>query len=370
MSLQILYTEASCGWGGQELRTLNEARGLIARGHRAVLACPQEATIHREAPNFGIPVVTLPIAKKRLPGVSAMRALLRERRFDVINTHSSTDSWLAALACATLRDAPPIVRTRHLSTAVGSGLGTRWLYERAAACIVTTGEELKRSLVKDAGFTRVPIVSVPTGTDVSRFVPADPQAARAALGLAPEGFVVGIVATLRSWKGHALLLEAFARIRRPGDRLLIVGDGPQQQNLETAIAERGLGDSVMLAGRRDDPERWMPCFDVFCLPSYANEGVSQALMQAMACALPAVTCHVGSMAEVAIDGETAIVVPIKDVDAIAAALVKLRDDPALRRRLGDGARRHVLAGYTFERMCERMVAIYEAAARGTPIPGA
>ncbi len=368
MSLEILYTESSLGWGGQELRTLNEARGLIARGHRALLACPQQATIHREAARFGVPVIALPIGDKRPSGVLAMRRLLKRQRFSVVNTHSSTDSWLVALACASLAGAPPIVRTRHLSTAIGRGPGTHWLYERAARCIVTTGEALRTALIEEAGLRRVPIVSVPTGIDVSRYAPGDAAHARAALGLAPEGFVVGIVATLRSWKGHLHLLEAFARVRQPGDRLLVVGDGPQQHNLEAAIGRLGLRDAVTMTGRRDDPERWMRCFDVFCLPSYANEGVSQALMQAMACALPAITCHVGSMAEVAIDERTALVVPPRDVDALARAIVRLRDDRALRRRLGDAARDHILAGYTFERMCERMEAIYRAVSAGEPVP--
>ena len=114
--MKILHTEASCGWGGQEIRILTEARGLIGRGHQVELVCPAEAQIFTAAPDYGLPVHALPIGRKNLRGLFTLHGFLRQRRFDVVNTHSSTDSWLAALACRTFADAPPMVRTRHLST--------------------------------------------------------------------------------------------------------------------------------------------------------------------------------------------------------------------------------------------------------------
>ena len=92
--MKILHTEASCGWGGQEIRILEEARGLIERGHDVQLVCPPEARIFVEAARFGVPVTALPIARKRPGGVIALRYWLARHRPDVINTHSSTDSWL------------------------------------------------------------------------------------------------------------------------------------------------------------------------------------------------------------------------------------------------------------------------------------
>lgn len=114
--LHIVHTEASVGWGGQEIRILSEARGMLARGHKVTLLCPAQARIYAEAQKQGIPVEALPIGRKKLAGMLAMRKWLKQHPVDVINTHSSTDSWLAALACATLRHAPAIVRTRHIST--------------------------------------------------------------------------------------------------------------------------------------------------------------------------------------------------------------------------------------------------------------
>jgi hypothetical protein len=133
------------------------------------------------------------------------------------------------------------------------------------------------------------------------------------------------------------LLDAFAAMKRPGLRLLIVGEGPMRGPIEEKIAALGLGERVTLAGQRSDPERWLQAMDVFCLPSYANEGVPQAILQAMLCALPIVTTPVGAILEAVSDGETALVVPPRDAAALAAAIGRLLDDPALAARLGDGS---------------------------------
>jgi hypothetical protein len=132
MSLTILHTEASCGWGGQEIRILDEAAGLADRGHALWLACPPQAPIAAAGRARGLRVVTLPIARKSFAGWRALRGLIAAERFDVVNSHSSTDTWLAALALATLRDAPPLVRTRHISAPVAGHAANRWLYARAS----------------------------------------------------------------------------------------------------------------------------------------------------------------------------------------------------------------------------------------------
>ena len=111
-ALRILHTEASLGWGGQEIRILSEARGVTRRGHAVTLAAPAEARIVAAAPRYGVVTVPLPIGRKNVAGLMVLRGLLLGQPFDVINTHSSTDSWLAGLARTGLAASPPLVRTR------------------------------------------------------------------------------------------------------------------------------------------------------------------------------------------------------------------------------------------------------------------
>ncbi len=365
--MKILHTEASCGWGGQEIRILEESSGLIARGHEVSVACPAHARMATEAARFGVPVVTLPIEFKTGAGFRALRTRLSSHPVDVVNTHSSADSWLVALACATLGRPPAIVRTRHISAPVSPNVFNRWLYRRAAA-VATTGESLRRHLLDTLGLDPARVASVPTGIDTERFSPlgnaTDKAAAKTALGLDAQQKHLGIVATLRSWKGHLFLLDAFAQLDRPVLQLLVVGEGPMRGPIEEKIAALGLGARVTLAGQRTDPERWLQAMDVFCLPSYANEGVPQAILQAMLCALPIVTTPVGAILEAVADGETALVVPPKDAASLATAIARLLDDDSLAARLSDAARQRACMDFSREAMLDRMEAIFGAAVRG------
>lgn len=364
--LTVVHTEASCGWGGQELRILSEAQGMLQRGHRVHLLCPPEAPIHAQAVKIGIPVTPLPIARLTATGVLALRRWLAAHpQTDVLNTHSSTDSWLAALACATLRRSPPIVRTRHVSTRIRNNWPTRWLYQRATRYIVTTGEALREQLVRENGFDAARISSVPTGVDLERFCPRDPAGARGALGLDPARHYLGIVATLRNWKGHTYLLEAFAALATsfPDWQLLIVGDGPQRHNLARRIGELGLGDRVHMAGNRQDVERWFNALDIFVLPSYGEEGMSQSVMQAMASALPVVTTTVGAIPEAVINDRTGILVPPHNTRALAEALERLMGDESLRRRLGEAGRARAQERFGLDRMLDAMEAVFFKASR-------
>src|SRR5438105_14546065 len=119
---------------------------------------------------------------------------------------------------------------------------------------------------------------------------------------------------------------------------------------------------VRFAGNQRDVVPWLQALDIFALPSYANEGVPQALLQAMLVGLPCVTTNVGGIGELAIDGSTAIVVPPQDVAALRAALQRLMNEPALRSKLGAAARAHCAERLSDERMLDRMEAIYRDAA--------
>jgi len=170
--------------------------------------------------------------------------------------------------------------------------------------------------------------------------------------------LIGIIATLRSWKGHRHLVEALPS----GATLVIVGDGPQREALETQVRTAGLQGRVHFAGNQRDVVPWLQALDIFALPSYANEGVPQALMQAMLVGLPCVTTVVGGMGELAIDGVTALVVTPENPGTLRGALEQLMGDDVLRSKLGAAARRHCAERFSYERMLDRMEAIYREAA--------
>ena len=217
-------------------------------------------------------------------------------------------------------------------------------------------------VIRETGLDGERVDSVPTGIDLDRFSPGDKTLARRELGLPAEGFLVGIVATLRSWKGHRYLVDAIATIEDADLRLIVVGGGPGLDNLKEQVRSLSIGDRVVLAGEQSDVVPWMRAMDVFVLPSYANEGVPQAIMQAMSCGIPVITTAAGAIPEIVQDDVTGLVVPIRDAGAIANAINRLRQDPQRQSRLSEAGLRSARARFSSAVMLDRMEAIFTKAA--------
>ncbi len=173
--------------------------------------------------------------------------------------------------------------------------------------------------------------------------------------------LVGIVATLRSWKGHRFLVDALPRLEHRDAQLLVVGDGPQREALERQVAALGLTGRVTFAGQQDDVAPWLAAIDVFVLPSYSNEGVPQALLQAMFARVPCVTTDAGGIPEIARDGDTATIVAKQDAGALAAGIDRLLADPALASAQAARAHAHVSSRYTLDAMLDRMEEVFRRA---------
>jgi glycosyltransferase involved in cell wall biosynthesis len=185
--------------------------------------------------------------------------------------------------------------------------------------------------------------------------------ARRLVGLPLDVPIVGIVATLRSWKGHRHLLDALAKVSNPHTMLAIVGDGPQREALEKRAGAPDLAGRVTFAGNHDDVAPWMHALDLFVLPSYANEGVPQALMQAMACGLAVVSTPVGSIDEIVTDGVNGVLVAPSDAPALKDAIERLLGDEVERTTLAQRALATARERFGEALMVERMLTVFREA---------
>ena len=357
MPYSIVHTESSVGWGGQEIRVLRESKAFLERGHRVTLLAPANAQIAKRSQDFGVPVLTVPIFNRNLRAFWLLRRAIKQLRPDIVNTHSSTDSWLMALVCLSLRHAPKVVRTRHICAQPSSSLTTRWLYGRAAQKVVTTGEAIRTQILR-VGVPASQVVSIPTGIDPQAFAPGSNREAKQQLGLTGLT-VIGVVATIRSWKGHRVLIEALKHLPPSDYRLVFVGDGPIRLAIEQELRAAGLEQLVLFTGHQNDVLPWLRAMDIFVLPSYANEGISQALIQAMMTGIPVVTTSAGAIAEVARDQHTALVVEPNQPGALREAITTLLEDPALATRLTSAAREFVLHRHSEAVMVDKMQAVFE-----------
>jgi glycosyltransferase involved in cell wall biosynthesis len=359
----ILHTESSLGWGGQEHRILAEAAVMRQRGHRLSLACDPRGELYSRARAQGFQVTPVPFGgAQNLRAWARLRRLLGQDEIEVLNTHSSLDSWVGALVWKSLGTRPLLVRTRHLSTRVKNNWPTRWLY-RAPGAIITTGQVTKELLMTRLGVPAQRIFSIPTGVALQEFGPREEnRELQARLQIPAGAFIFGSVAVLRSWKGHLYLLEALKRLLEEGRPvyLVVVGEGPYREVIQEKIAALGLGARVRLAGYQDRVADWFALMDAVVLASYANEGVPQSLLQALAMAKPVVGTTVGGIPEVIVPEETGLLAPPKDAGALAQAMGYLMDHPSQARELGRRGRALVVERFSLEQMAAEVEAVYEA----------
>jgi len=358
----IFHTEASGGWGGQEIRILAESLGMRARGHRVVIIAEAGSGIMEKAAGAGLETVPVSFRKKDYPKTFVRLArLMGELGADFVNTHSSRDSWLASLAAKASPRGPFVIRTRHISTPVATNLAASIIYRRLPDGIVTTAEAIRRQLITRNGVDPDRVVTIPTGVDTGVFDPARGYGdVRGELGLAPGTPLVGMVSVLRSWKGHDYFIEAAALVARevPEARFLVAGDGPRRDDIRRIIAERGLAGKVLMMGHREDVPAVLASLDVFVQPSYANEGIPQSVMQAMAMEVPVVASDLPPFRELVTDGDTGLLVPARDPRALAERITLLLGDRALGTRLGKDARRLVTERFSVERMLDSTEELY------------
>ncbi len=355
----ILHSEWSTGWGGQEIRIINEARGVTERGHRVVIVAPPGARILAHAHAAGLAARELPMHHGfDLRAIGALRRIIRSERADIVNTHSSIDSWVGAFAAKLA--GVKLVRTRHLSKPLSRHVLN--FVHRMPDAIITTGEAIRRQLIERNGLRPDAVVSVPTGVDVEHFSPRPcPSAFKTALRLPTDAKIISSVAVLRYFKRHDVLVIAAACLHQYADLyVLIAGEGAQRPLLEEQIDDLGLTDRVRLLGHVRNVRPVLSCSDVVVSSSASHEGVPQALSHALAMARPVAATDVGGTGELIIHEHTGLLVPPNDPAALAAAIERLLREPSLARECGERGRAHVVAHYSYERMIDRVLALYES----------
>lgn len=298
--------------------------------------------------------------------VRELRRIIRDYQPDIVHTHSSLSARVAAWQCGV----PARFYTRHcafepsrkLTSFPGkqlNGLMNRVL----STDIVAVAEAAKKNLT-DTGVPEDMITVIINGVEPLREIsPEENDVLRDRLGIGREDFVCGIVARLEDYKGHAYLLESARTViaARPGTVFLIVGEGTERERLEKQAAESGIAGQVIFTGFCDDVAPYYGIMDLNLNCSYGTETSSLALSEGMSVGVPAVATTYGGNPYMITEGVNGLLVPEKDADAMAEAILKIMDDPELLKRLSDGARRLYREKFTARAMTEQLERLYEAA---------
>jgi glycosyltransferase involved in cell wall biosynthesis len=356
----ILHTESSQGWGGQEMRIVQESLEFMKRGYRMLIACQPGSRIRKVAEGKGIPVIALRmrVAMDPLAVANCIRAI-KKNGVDLVHTHSSTDSWCCSMGAKLA--GVPVIRSRHVTTPISTNCFSHFLFMKLADRVITSGETIRRQMIEGNGYNPRKIISIPAGIDEKRFSPEiSGDNVRKDLNIGKEDYLLGIVSVLRSWKGHVYLLEAFRALREkiPHLKLVIVGSGPQERNIRKYIEGNGLAGKVIMTGHREDVPQILKNLDLFILPSYSNEATSQVIPQAMAMGIPVIATSAGGIWEVVKDGETGKLVPPRDAPALSEAIFWAYQNREETRKMARKARELVLKDFTLARMIEKTGNVY------------
>ena len=286
--------------------------------------------------------------------------LIYRRRVDLLHVNSYVPGNYARLAAA-LMQVPIVIDHWHGFTRFNRK--RRFIcrvLERFTDLSLAVSRGVRDYLVSQGGLNLAKIRVVANGVDVAALDTARPgDAVRRDLGLPAGAPVIGLVGRLDHWgKGHKELLAAMAQIQaRHPVHALIVGGGRRMDEVREMAAGLGLADAVHFLGPRRDVPDLLNAMDIFVLPSH-SEGVSLALLEAMAAGLPVIATAVGGLPEVVQDGDNGLLIPPRDSAALAAALERLLTDPALVRRLGANARTLVREHYSLDRLGREIKEIY------------
>lgn len=359
--LCILHIATERGWRGGERQTLWLADWVQRLGHRCLLATrPGEPLWERAEARDIERIAVSPRSEVDVGAVLRLRSAIVREGVQIVHAHTAHAVSLGALA--TLRTAARMVVTRRVDFRLRTNTGSRWKYGRARALIAVSRAVAR--VLEAAGVAPHRIHVIPDGVDLTRRIGPPSPHTLGVLGITPGRPLAVQVAALVPHKDPLTFVRAIAVARElaPSLQALMLGAGPLDAVVRTEIARLELGGVVHLAGHREDADELMSAATIVTLSS-EEEGMGSVLLDAAALGKPVAATSAGGIPEVVRDGETGLLVAVRDPHALGLAIARLVADEALAKQLGDAARQRVQE-FSMDRCATRNVDVYERVLAG------
>ena len=360
-----MHTESSGGLGGQEFRTLAESECMAQRGHDVLLVTQVGSRMERLARDAGLAVEPVHMNRWTLPnGIRTLYKLIGRFSPDIVHTHGSTDTWIAGIAARLSPRRPILIRTRHKATPISTGWLSRFLYEKLADRIITTGETIRHVMHVRNGFDQTRMFSIPTGVDLLKLRSGSRSShLREELSLPADAVLVGMVGFLRFEKGVLYFVDAAKHLLQSVKNcwFCIAGDGPIEEKVRARIRELGLEHRVHLLGYREDVPQILAALDVLVHPATGGDGISQVVLQALGLEKPVVATDAGGTKEVVVHGHTGLLVPPADALALAHSVEQVIKNADTSKQMGINGGRLVEKSYSLDHMIEATERLYRTA---------
>jgi len=341
--INILELESSLGFGGQEHRTQRVINGLDKSKFKVFYGLNPgsksfEKQIECEFVEFNL--------KRSFNILEILKIckFVKQNNIKIISTHSGKDGIIGAIVSKIT--GAKVVRTRHLQTPISSPFSYN-INDK----IVVVSNAVKTQLISQ-GVQESLIETIYTGVDTDKFTPHFKKDIRDQLGLSANSIIVGIVAVLRAAKNHKILFEAFNELNLPNTFLVVVGDGPQYENLQNIKTS-----NILMLGNRADVSDFLGSLDLFVLPS-KMEALGTALLEAQSCAVTCIGSDAGGIAEAIKNNETGFLFQNGNKEELKKVLERLILDENLRKQMGEFGREYVKETFSIEKMIENTQNLY------------
>jgi glycosyltransferase involved in cell wall biosynthesis len=362
--VNVLLVDLETQWRGGQNQALLLQKGLRARGHEAELVAADGSALGERARSAGVRVHFVSRGLFRLPAAQRVRALLRGGRFDLVHAneaHAVSAAWLAQWPGRA--SSRPFVISRRVGYPIGKSPLARARYQAAARIVANSKWVAEQAAA--SGVPREKISVVYEGAEIpSRFTTEQRERARARWGIPHSARLLGCVGVLLPDKGQEWLIRALAELRKefPGTKLLLAGDGPCREQLESLAGQLGLKNDVIFSGFVSDVENAYAALDVFLLPSFF-EALNNSLLAAMAYEIPSIAFNRGALGEIVEHEKSGLLVSGPNPADISAASARILRDREFAMNLGRAGRVRVEENFSADTMVEGMIRVYEESLR-------
>lgn len=361
LNFNVLITNEEKTWGGAEEYTLSLAKALHQLKINTTLVANRDSVLFERASAVGLPAVSVPMRNEvDLGAVLSIVKILKDKRINLIHMNTMRDHALGTIA-AKLAGIKKIVRTQHIHYPENPSIIAQFAYN-ASTSIICVSHSIKDNMQKH-GVPLHKLAIAHSGIDVERFLPhLGDRTLRRDLSIGDEELAIGVVGNFFKNKGHEFFIRAAALLvgSTKKFRFVLAGDGPERKNLESLASNLGLRDLVIFAEFRDDIPRLIAAMDIMVTPSVWEEPLGLVNLEIMLMGKPLVATKVGGIPEIVLDGETGILVPPKDPEGIAEAILRLTHDELLTRKLTAAGSERVKKHFSIEAMAQRILRIYES----------
>ena len=368
--IKIIHILTDTNIGGAGTLLINYLRCFDREKYDISVCLPDGAALTPKVEAEGYRVIPLKYGHDKSferKSIPEFLKIFKAEKPDIVHTHSAFSAKLAAF----LGGVKSRIYTRHctfdmprkLTTFPGKQING-FINNTLATQIIAVADSAKDNLT-ETGVSEKKITVIVNGVLPLREVSDEEVATlKEKLGIKDENFVCGIAARLEHYKGHAYLLDTVKEIAgsHPEIKVLIMGRGSEEDALKAKARELGIEENIIFTGFITDLAPYYHVTDLCLNCSYGTEATSMALGEGMSLSIPCVVTSFGGNPYMVEDGVNGYLVPIKDSHAMAEAIVRIMEDPALAKELGRGARRMFEERFTAEAMTRKLEKIYDAEA--------